>query len=174
MSLRDFFGYHIFNIAILWNFADFYMGDVVVTFLGLPFVFLGRLMYAKMPADYFFISSSLLFWFVFFVTLIGLKVVPAERFQRLLLPKVYGFILSLFLIKTKFLNYFVLGLLYNGVHAIVMKYFLNKNLVQKIFQDVFELNFLWEKLFVLFSVAVSSAIISNFLYQFLRVLSAVL
>ncbi len=174
MSLREYIWHHLFNLAILWNFSDFYLGDMVATFFGLPIVFLGRLLYMTVAADYFYFFFILWFWLVSFVTLIGIKVVPSERFNKLLLPKIYGFTLSLFLIKTKFLNFFVLGALYNVIYALLMKYFVSKSLVSKFLQDTLELNFLWERFLLLFSVAISTGILTNFSYHILRLFSSVL
>lgn len=173
MNQRDFFNYHILNIAILWNFADFYMGDLIASFLGLPLVLFGRLLYF-FSADLFYLGMASFTLLAFFVTLVGLKVIPIERFARLLWPRILGFMLALFWVKTKILNLILVGLIYNFLHKALLQYFLSKDLINYWLKDFLGLNFFWEKFLLLFSAAFAAGIGTNICYNILKLFSLVL
>lgn len=172
MNLRNFFDHYILNLAILWNFADFYMGDKIVTFLALPLVLFGRLIH-YFSIDLFYILFMLNFTLVLFVTFIGLRVLPIERFTKLLLPKILGFMVSLFWVKSRLINLFLLGVLYNFIYSIVFKYFVAKDSINAYFKDALGLTFFWEKYLLLFTTAISSGFLTSMCYHLLKLFSFV-
>jgi hypothetical protein len=149
------------------------MGDLIASFLGLPLVLFGRLLYF-VSADLFYLSMISLTLLVLFITFVGLKVIPIERFAQLLLPRILGFMIALFWVKTKMMNLVLVGLIYNFLHKMVLQYFLSKDFINYWLKDFLGLNFFWEKFLLLFSVAFTAGIGTNICYNFLKIFSLVL
>jgi len=173
MNRSSFFTHYLLNLAILWDYADFYFGEVTAPFLGLPLVMLGRILYAISP-DFFYGSAFLFKIFVFIITFVGLKVIPLERSSRLLLPKIWGFMLALFWVKIRVINMVLMGIIYNFLYKMIWQAFINKDLVNQWFREPLGLNLFWERFLLLFLVALSSGISTNICYYFLKLFSLTL
>jgi len=167
MNRREFFSYYLLNVALLGNFADFYMGDVVASFLGIPIILLGKVIYFLSP-DLFYISLMLLALLTLVVTFAGMRVIPTERFAKLLLPKILGFLLAFFWVKVRVSNLILVGMIYNFFYKLCFQYFVSKDLINDWGGELLGLNIFWEKLLLLFSVAFSAGIATNLIYHCLR------
>ena len=172
MNLREKISFNILNFAILWNFSDFYQGDFLVSFLGLPFVLLGRVFYKASP-DLFYFWLFFLSLTVFVVNVIAIHMIPAEKVHKLVLPKVYGFMLSLAFVNAKLLNLFLVWVIYNLVYKLTFRYFINRLAIIEQIKETLYLNLFWEKLFVLFGISISAGLVTNFFYNFLKIFSII-
>ena len=172
MSLKETFRYHIFHFAILWNFADFYLGDLVASFLGLPIVLLGRLIYVA-SADLFYLLFFAALTLTLVATFVGLRVVPNERYNKIVLPKILGMIFSLAFVKTKIINFFLIGILYNIIHKAFEKKLSSQDWYINFLKQDLELNFFWEQYVNFFAYALSASFLTNLIYHLFKVLSMI-
>lgn len=173
MNKREFINHHLLQVAILGNFSEFYLGETLASFLGLPIIFLGKILYF-FSIDLFYLSLIMTVVLSMIITFFGLRVIPIERFTKLLLPKILGFMLAFFWVKTRILNFLLIGILYNFLHKFIFKYFVTKNVINNFASDTLGLNVFWEKYILLFAVSISAGLGTNIIYTFLKIFSLVL
>jgi hypothetical protein len=173
MNKREFINHHLLQVAILGNFSEFYLGEMFLSFLGLPIIFFGKILYF-FSIDLFYLGLIAAVVFSMIITFFGLRVIPVERFTKLLLPKILGFMLAFFWVKTRILNFLLIGVLYNFLHKFIFKYFVTKNVINNFASDTLGLNIFWEKYILLFAVAISAGLSTNIIYTFLKIFSLVL
>ena len=172
MNLLERIKYYLFNLSILWNANDFYMGSSLASFLAVPIVIILRLVHS-FSIDLFYITLFCIKITIFTATFIGLKITPVERFKSIILPKVFGFMIAMMFIRGRFLNYMLVGVLFNTIHTLLYKQFYAKGIVSSIIRDNLDFNAFWEKYFILFSNAIAAGLATNIIFNVFRFLSLI-
>lgn len=173
MNLKSIIERELFQFSIFWNLTDFYGGKFVEPFLGLPLFFLNRLIYS-FSKDLFYIEFIIFSGIIFAATFVGLKILSLERYYRITTPKIWGLLIALVFIKSKFFTICFLTLIYSFMYNFFWNFFQKTDFVNQYFGTFFDLNSFWEKMFQFFLVATCAAFFVNFGYHLFYFLSYIL
>lgn len=169
MNLREVVTFNLFQISILFNFAEFYLGQWTLAVFALPIVLMGRFFYMFSP-DLFYVTFFAFHWLAIVSSIVGVKVLPAERSSQVLVHRLFANCLAFLFVQNRIFHFLFVAVAFNVIFFFLEKYF-KKNNNFNLFVDfigdnpqILHICFQW-------FLALSTAFLTNFAYQIFRVIS---